>query len=141
MKPTARAAHRAFKLPAVRWGYGQFRGDSPPRKQARYVPHGVDHGITHFDLANNYRPARRQAPSEALARSSKPISRLIATSWIISSKAGLPDMWPGPYGEFGSRKYLMASCDASLKRDGGLDYVESFIPTVSTLKRPLEGKR
>lgn len=82
-----------------------------------------DHGVTHFDLANNYGPAYGSA-EENFGRILKKGLGAYRDEMIISTKAGY-DMWPGPYGNWGSRKYLMASLDQSLKRMG-LEYVDIF---------------
>ncbi|MEM8781408.1 MAG: aldo/keto reductase [Planctomycetota bacterium] len=94
-----------------------------------------DHGVTHFDLANNYGPP----PGSAEARVGRILKQDFAgyrDELIVSSKAGY-DMWPGPYGEWGSRKYLIASCDASLKRLQ-LDYVDLFYSHRYDPDTPLE---
>ena len=83
----------------------------------------LDHGVTHFDLANNYGPAYGSA-EENFGRILKKGLGAYRDEMIISTKAGY-DMWPGPYGNWGSRKYLMASLDQSLKRMG-LEYVDIF---------------
>ncbi|RLD81912.1 MAG: L-glyceraldehyde 3-phosphate reductase, partial [Bacteroidetes bacterium] len=82
-----------------------------------------DHGITHFDLANNYGPPYGSAESN-FGKIFKQNFKPLRDELIISTKAGW-DMWPGPYGDHGSRKYLIASLDQSLKRMG-LDYVDIF---------------
>ena len=94
-----------------------------------------DHGITHFDLANNYGPPPGSA-EEAFGEILRTDFRGYRDELIISSKAGYR-MWPGPYGEFGSRKYLISSCDASLRRMG-LDYVDIFYSHRFDPETPLE---
>ena len=95
-----------------------------------------DLGITHFDLANNYGPPPGSAEENFGAHPEVRLSRPIATSSIISTKAGYL-MWPGPYGEWGSRKYVLASLDQSLKRMG-LDYVDIFYSHRVDPDTPLE---
>jgi len=94
-----------------------------------------DHGITHFDLANNYGPPYGSA-EENFGKILELDFKIYRDELIISSKAGY-DMWPGPYGNWGSRKYLMASCDQSLKRMG-LDYVDIFYHHRPDPETPLE---
>ncbi len=94
-----------------------------------------DLGITHFDLANNYGPPPGSA-EENFGKLMKQDFHPYRDEMIISSKAGY-DMWPGPYGEFGSRKYLLASLDQSLKRMG-LDYVDIFYSHRLDFETPLE---
>lgn len=122
--PYRRCGNSGLKLPAISLGLWHNFGDNKPFDNSRaMVRAAFDAGITHFDLANNYGPPAGSAEET--------FGRLLATDLkpyrdelIISSKAGW-QMWPGPYGDFGSRKYLMASCDQSLKRMG-LDYVDIF---------------
>lgn len=119
-----RCGHSGLDLPAVALGLWQnFGHDTPEARQREIVLHAVDRGVSHIDLANNYGPPPGAAESF--------FGRMLATDLapyrdelIISSKAGYR-MWPGPYGEWGSRKYLLASLDASLRRMG-LDYVDIF---------------
>jgi L-glyceraldehyde 3-phosphate reductase len=99
------------------------------------IRRAFDLGITHFDLANNYGPPPGSA-EEAFGAILRDDFRPYRDEMIISSKAGY-DMWPGPYGEWGSRKYLIASCDASLKRLG-LDYVDIFYSHRFDPDTPLE---
>jgi L-glyceraldehyde 3-phosphate reductase len=102
----------------------EFRRHARLSECLRILSYAFDHrGVTHFDFANNYGPppgAAEELFGQVLARDFRPYRDEL----IISSKAGWL-MWPGPYGEFGSRKYLIASCDQSLKRMG-LDYVDIF---------------
>jgi L-glyceraldehyde 3-phosphate reductase len=119
-----RAGRSGVRLPAVSLGLWQnFGEDRPLAGQRAIVRRAFDLGITHFDLANNYGPPYGSAEEN--------FGRILATDLrghrdelIVSTKAGY-DMWPGPYGEWGSRKYLLASLDQSLQRMG-LDYVDVF---------------
>src|SRR5207253_1594990 len=119
-----RTGHSGLKLPAISLGLWQnFGGDAPFERQREIVRRAFDLGITHFDLANNYGPPPGSAEEN--------FGRIVATDLaghrdelVISSKAGYL-MWAGPYGEWGSRKYVLASLDQSLKRMG-LDYVDIF---------------
>jgi len=119
-----RCGRSGLKLPAISLGLWQnFGGDAPFERQRAIVRRAFELGITHFDLANNYGPPAGSAEEN--------FGRMLATDLrgrrdelVISTKAGY-DMWPGPYGEWGSRKYLLASLDQSLKRMG-LDYVDIF---------------
>jgi L-glyceraldehyde 3-phosphate reductase len=120
----ARCGHSGLKLPRISLGLWQNFGGTTPYENARdMVLKSFDAGITHFDLANNYGPPYGSAEEN--------FGRILATDLaghrdelIVSTKAGY-DMWPGPYGEWGSRKYLLASLDQSLKRMG-LEYVDIF---------------
>ncbi len=119
-----RCGHSGLMLPAISLGLWHNFGDVDPYDEARAMIHGAfDLGITHFDLANNYGPP----PGSAEANFGKILKEGLGRyrdEMVISSKAGYL-MWPGPYGDLGSRKYLIASCDQSLKRMG-LDYVDIF---------------
>ncbi|WP_386679531.1 L-glyceraldehyde 3-phosphate reductase [Loktanella sp. R86503] len=131
-----RCGASGVKLPAVSLGlWHNFGGDSPHENKRDMCRTAFDHGITHFDLANNYGPPPGSA-EEAFGEILKTDFAGYRDELIISSKAGYR-MWPGPYGEFGSRKYLMASCDASLKRMG-LDYVDIFYSHRFDPETPLE---
>jgi len=125
-----------LKLPVISLGLWQNFGESRDYTSAfEILSHAFDAGITHFDLANNYGPppgSSEELFGQVLGREFAPYR----DEMIISSKAGY-NMWPGPYGEFGSRKYLMASCDQSLKRLG-LDYVDIFYSHRFDPKTPLE---
>ncbi len=111
-------------LPKVSLGFWHNFGSVDPFERSRAITHyAFDHGITHFDLANNYGPEYGSA-EETLGRLMDMDFRPYRDELFISTKAGY-DMWPGPYGEWGSRKYLMASIDQSLKRMH-LDYVDLF---------------
>src|SRR3982075_2361663 len=131
-----RCGRSGLKLPAISLGLWQnFGGDTPPERQRGIVRPAFDLGITHFDLANNHGPPPGSAEEN--------FGRMLATDLaghrdelIISTKAGY-DMWPGPYGEWGPRKYLMASLDQSLKRMG-LDYVDIFYSHRFDPETPLE---
>jgi L-glyceraldehyde 3-phosphate reductase len=125
-----------LNLPAVSLGLWQNFGHERPLETSRAIlRHAFDRGITHFDLANNYGPPYGSAEEvfgEALRRDLAPYRDEL----VISTKAGY-DMWPGPYGEWGSRKYLLASLDQSLGRLG-LDYVDIFYSHRFDPETPLE---
>lgn len=111
-------------LPALSLGFWHNFGGVDPYERSRELTHyAFDHGITHFDLANNYGPPYGSA-EETLGRLMEDDFRPYRDELFISSKAGY-DMWEGPYGNWGSRKYLMASIDQSLRRMH-LDYVDLF---------------
>jgi L-glyceraldehyde 3-phosphate reductase len=122
--PYRRCGRSGLMLPPISLGlWHNFGGDRPFATQQAICRRAYDLGITHFDLANNYGPPYGAAEEN--------FGRLLATDFaghrdelVISTKAGY-DMWPGPYGEGGSRKYLLASLDQSLRRMG-LDYVDIF---------------
>jgi L-glyceraldehyde 3-phosphate reductase len=123
-------------LPAISLGlWHNFGHDTPHGVKQAICRRAFDLGITHFDLANNYGPPPGSA-EEAFGEILRTDFRPYRDELIISSKAGY-DMWPGPYGEWGSRKYLIASCDASLKRLG-LDYVDIFYSHRFDPDTPLE---
>ncbi|KFE35245.1 L-glyceraldehyde 3-phosphate reductase [Thioclava atlantica] len=125
-----------LKLPAVSLGlWHNFGHDTPHQVKRDICRTAFDHGITHFDLANNYGPPPGSA-EEAFGEILRTDFAGYRDELIISSKAGY-DMWPGPYGEWGSRKYLIASCDQSLKRMG-LDYVDIFYSHRFDPETPLE---
>jgi L-glyceraldehyde 3-phosphate reductase len=131
-----RTGRSGLDLPAISLGLWQnFGGGDPLDRQRDIVLHAFDRGITHFDLANNYGP-----PAGSTERN---FGRLLASDLgpyrdelVISTKAGY-DMWPGPYGVGGSRKYLLASLDQSLARMG-LDYVDLFYSHRFDPTTPLE---
>ena len=131
-----RCGASGLMLPAISLGlWHNFGHDTPHDVKRAICQTAFDHGITHFDLANNYGPPAGSA-EEAFGD-------ILATDFkghrdemIISSKAGY-HMWNGPYGEWGSRKYLIASCDQSLKRMG-LDYVDIFYSHRFDPNTPLE---
>ena len=119
-----RCGQSGLKLPAISLGlWHNFGGDTPHTLKRELCRTAFDNGITHFDLANNYGPPPGSA-EEAFGDILRTDFAGLRDQLIISSKAGYL-MLPGPYGEFGSRKYLISSCDASLKRMG-LDYVDIF---------------
>ncbi|HLT42186.1 MAG TPA: L-glyceraldehyde 3-phosphate reductase [Sphingobacteriaceae bacterium] len=125
-----------LKLPAISLGlWHNFGDDSSHQNKRAICQQAFDLGITHFDLANNYGPPAGSAET-AFGRILKEDFVNHRDELIISSKAGY-DMWPGPYGEWGSRKYLIASCDQSLKRMG-LDYVDIFYSHRFDPNTPLE---
>jgi len=132
----ARCGKSGLLLPKLSLGLWHNFGDSAPQDNARdMLLRSFDHGITHFDLANNYGPPAGSAEAN--------FGRILASDLaayrdeiVISTKAGYW-MWNGPYGEFGSRKYLTASLDQSLKRMG-LDYVDIFYSHRYDPETPLE---
>jgi L-glyceraldehyde 3-phosphate reductase len=119
-----RCGRSGVRLPAISLGlWHNFGDDRPWETQRKICRRAFDLGVTHFDLANNYGPPYGAAESN--------FGRILAADFdahrdelLVSTKAGY-DMWPGPYGDFGSRKYLLASLDQSLTRMG-LDYVDIF---------------
>ncbi|HEY4889061.1 MAG TPA: aldo/keto reductase, partial [Candidatus Dormibacteraeota bacterium] len=131
-----RCGSSGLKLPAISLGLWQNFGDyTPYERQRAIIRRAFDLGITHIDLANNYGPPYGSAEAN--------FGRILATDLaghrdelVISTKAGY-DMWPGPYGEWGSRKYLLASLDQSLKRMG-LEYVDIFYSHRFDPETPLE---
>ena len=131
-----RCGRSGLKLPAVSLGlWNNFGGESVTANTRRMISRAFDLGITHFDLANNYGPPPGSAESN-FGRILKMDLSAYRDQLIISTKAGY-DMWPGPYGEWGSRKYLLASLDQSLKRLG-LDYVDIFYSHRFDPDTPLE---
>jgi L-glyceraldehyde 3-phosphate reductase len=119
-----RCGRNGLKLPSISLGLWHNFGRHDDHEKCRSILHtAFDSGITHFDLANNYGPPPGEA-EVTFGRILKQDFRPYRDELIISSKAGWP-MWPGPYGDFGSKKYLTASLDQSLKRMG-LDYVDIF---------------
>ena len=119
-----RCGRSGVMLPKVSLGFWHNFGSVDPYERSRAITHfAFDHGITHFDLANNYGPVYGSA-EETLGRLMDDDFRPYRDELFISTKAGY-DMWPGPYGDHGSRKYLMASLDQSLKRMH-MDYVDLF---------------
>jgi L-glyceraldehyde 3-phosphate reductase len=119
-----RCGRSGVQLPAVSLGlWHNFGPDRPAATQRDVLRQAFDLGVTHFDLANNYGPPAGAA-EEAFGRIMADDFRPYRDELIISTKAGY-GMWPGPYGEWGSRKYLLASLDQSLDRMG-LDYVDIF---------------
>ena len=131
-----RCGNSGLKLPAISLGlWHNFGHDTPHATKQAICRTAFDHGITHFDLANNYGPPFGSAET-AFGEIMRTDFRHLRDELIISSKAGY-DMWPGPYGEWGSRKYQIASCDQSLKRMG-LDYVDIFYSHRFDPDTPLE---
>ena len=131
-----RAGRSGLKLPAISLGLWHNFGGADVFENARaLVRQAFDLGITHFDLANNYGPPYGSA-EETFGRILKKDLHAFRDELIISSKAGW-DMWPGPYGDWGSRKYLVARLDQSLKRMG-LDYVDIFYHHRPDPETPLE---
>jgi L-glyceraldehyde 3-phosphate reductase len=131
-----RCGRSGLKLPAVSLGlWWNFGGDRPLETSRAIVRRAFDLGITHFDLANNYGPPYGSAERNfgVLLRDDLGPFR---DELVISTKAGY-DMWPGPYGDWGSRKYLLASLDRSLHRMG-LDYVDIFYSHRFDPETPLE---
>jgi len=135
--PYRRCGRSGLDLPAISLGLWQNFGGADVFETGRAIlRRAFDRGVTHFDLANNYGPPYGSAEEN--------FGRVLATDFathrdelVISTKAGW-DMWPGPYGDVGgSRKYLIASCDQSLKRMG-LDYVDIFYSHRVDPKTPLE---
>lgn len=134
--PYRRVGRSGLKLPAVSLGLWQNFGGTDVFETGRAIlRRAFDRGVTHFDLANNYGPPYGSA-EENFGRWMEMDFRPYRDELIISSKAGY-DMWPGPYGNFGSRKYLIASCDQSLKRMG-LDYLDIFYHHRPDPETPLE---
>src|SRR5215471_12906850 len=131
-----RSGRSGLLLPAISVGLWQrFGGDEPTAENRAIIRRAFEQGVTHFDLANNYGPPYGSAETN--------FGRLLRTELaghrdelVVSSKAGW-DMWPGPYGDWGSRKYLLASLDQSLARMG-LDYVDIFYHHRPDLETPLE---
>lgn len=131
-----RCGKSGLKLPAISLGmWHNFGNDVQHSKKVEICKTAFDLGITHFDLANNYGPPPGSAEI-AFGKILKEEFAGLRDELIISSKAGYL-MWPGPYGEFGSRKYIIASCDQSLKRMG-LDYVDIFYSHRYDPNTPLE---
>ena len=123
-------------LPRVSLGFWHNFGANDPFARSRAITrYAFDHGITHFDLANNYGPPYGSA-EETLGRLMDEDFLLYRDELFIATKAGY-DMWPGPYGNWGSRKYLMASLDQSLQRMH-LDYVDLFYSHRYDPQTPLE---
>src|SRR5215203_1863369 len=131
-----RCGRWGLKLPAISLGLWQNFGHETPLETSRaIVRRAFDLGITHFDLANNYGPPYGSA-EENFGRLLHDDLGPYRDELVISTKAGY-DMWPGPYGEWGSRKYLLASLDQSLARLG-LDYVDIFYSHRFDPETPLE---
>ncbi len=122
--PYRAVGRSGLKLPAISLGlWHNFGDDTPFDRQRSILRRAFELGVTHFDLANNYGPPYGSAETN-FGRHLREDFRPYRDELVISSKAGW-DMWPGPYGDLGSRKYLLASLDQSLARTG-LDYVDIF---------------
>jgi L-glyceraldehyde 3-phosphate reductase len=131
-----RCGRSGLKLPAITLGLWQNFGDDRPLANSRaMIRRAFDLGITHFDLANNYGPPYGSAEIN-FGRIFEEDLKAHRDELVISTKAGY-DMWPGPYGEWGSRKYLLASLEQSLKRMR-LDYVDIFYSHRFDPDTPLE---
>jgi L-glyceraldehyde 3-phosphate reductase len=134
--PYRRCGRSGLCLPAISLGLWQNFGDDRPLRDSRAIlRRAFDLGITHFDLANNYGPPYGSAEinfGRVLAEDLRPYREEL----VISTKAGY-DMWPGPYGEWGSRKYLLASLDQSLERMG-VEHVDIFYSHRFDPRTPLE---
>jgi L-glyceraldehyde 3-phosphate reductase len=131
-----RCGRSGLKLPVISLGlWHNFGHTRPYETQRAIVRRAFDRGVTHFDLANNYGPPYGSA-EENFGRMLVDDLRPYRDELVISTKAGY-DMWPGPYGEWGSRKYLAASLDQSLRRMG-LDYVDIFYSHRPDPDTPLE---
>ncbi|TAM70669.1 MAG: L-glyceraldehyde 3-phosphate reductase [Microbacteriaceae bacterium] len=134
--PYRRTGRSGLKLPVVSLGLWQNFGDNRPMETQRAIlRRAFDLGVTHFDLANNYGPPYGSAEENFGVHLRRDFA-LHRDELIISSKAGY-DMWDGPYGEWGSRKYMLASLDQSLKRMG-LDYIDIFYSHRADPETPLE---
>jgi len=131
-----RIGRSGLKLPAISLGWWYNFGGLDPLENGRLIARSAfEHGVTHFDLANNYGPPPGSA-EQTFGRLLREDFAPYRDELIISTKAGY-DMWPGPYGEWGSRKYMLASLDQSLKRMG-LEYVDIFYSHRPDPETPLE---
>ncbi len=131
-----RSGRSGLQLPAISLGlWHNFGGDRPYETGRAILRRAVDRGVTHIDLANNYGPPYGSA-EETFGKALRDDLRPFRDELVISTKAGY-DMWPGPYGEWGSRKYLLSSLDQSLARMG-LDYVDIFYSHRFDPETPLE---
>ncbi|TDD36086.1 L-glyceraldehyde 3-phosphate reductase [Actinomadura sp. KC06] len=134
--PYRRCGRSGLRLPAISLGlWHNFGDDRPLDVQRAILRRAFDLGVTHFDLANNYGPPYGSAETN-FGRILQDDFRPYRDELVISTKAGY-DMWPGPYGEWGSRKYLLASLDQSLRRMG-VDYVDIFYSHRFDPDTPLE---
>ncbi|WP_067183139.1 L-glyceraldehyde 3-phosphate reductase [Microtetraspora niveoalba] len=134
--PYNRTGRSGLKLPAISLGlWHNFGDDKPIDTQRAILRRAFDRGVTHFDLANNYGPPYGSAEIN-FGRLFREDFAKYRDELVISTKAGY-DMWPGPYGEWGSRKYLLSSLDQSLSRMG-LDYVDIFYSHRFDPETPLE---
>ncbi|MCB0645977.1 MAG: L-glyceraldehyde 3-phosphate reductase [Saprospiraceae bacterium] len=132
-----RCGRSGIQLPILSLGlWHNFGGVDTLENARKMIHHAFDHGITHFDLANNYGPPPGSAEENFGRILKQDFTGYLRDELIISSKAGYL-MWPGPYGEWGSRKYLISSCDQSLKRMG-LEYVDIFYSHRPDPNTPLE---
>src|SRR5262245_4416941 len=131
-----RTGRSGLKLPAISLGlWWNFGGDGPSDTSRAIVRRAFDLGVTHFDLANNYGPPYGSAEAN-FGRLMRDDLRPFRDELVVSTKAGY-DMWPGPHGEWGSRKYLLASLDKSLARMN-LEYVDIFYSHRFDPETPLE---
>src|SRR5471032_2937414 len=131
-----RSGRSGLQLPAITLGlWHNFGGDRPLETSRAILRRAFDLGVTHFDLANNYGPPYGSA-EETFGRLLQKDLAPFRDELVISTKAGY-DMWPGPYGDNGSRKYLLASLDQSLQRMG-LDYVDIFYSHRRDPETPME---
>jgi L-glyceraldehyde 3-phosphate reductase len=131
-----RCGASGLKLPSISLGlWHNFGGDRPYETSREILRRAFDRGVTHIDLANNYGPPYGSA-EETFGKVLRDDLRPYRDELVISTKAGY-DMWPGPYGEWGSRKYLLSSLDQSLARMG-LDYVDIFYSHRFDPETPLE---
>ncbi|MEC5180067.1 L-glyceraldehyde 3-phosphate reductase [Arthrobacter sp. CG_A4] len=134
--PYRRVGRSGLKLPAISLGlWHNFGDDKTFEAQRAILRRAFDLGVNHFDLANNYGPAAGSAETN-FGRHLKDDFRPYRDELVISTKAGY-NMWPGPFGEWGSRKYLLASLDQSLNRMG-LDYVDIFYSHRPDPETPME---
>ncbi len=134
--PYRRCGHSGLQLPALSLGLWQnFGGEVPLEHSREILRRAFDRGVTHFDLANNYGPPYGSA-EETFGKIMRDDFRPYRNELIISTKAGW-DMWPGPYGDGSSRKYLLASLDDSLRRMG-LEYVDIFYSHRFHAETPIE---
>jgi L-glyceraldehyde 3-phosphate reductase len=131
-----RCGRWGLKLPVISLGlWHNFGGNRPYETSRAILRRAFDRGVTHFDLANNYGPPYGSA-EETFGKAMRDDLRPFRDELVISTKAGY-DMWPGPYGEWGSRKYLLSSLDQSLARMG-LEYVDIFYSHRFDPDTPLE---
>ena len=134
--PYRRSGRSGLKLPAISLGlWHNFGDDKPIETQRAILRRAFDRGVTHFDLANNYGPPYGSAESN-FGRLFREDFAPYRDELVLSTKAGY-DMWDGPYGEWGSRKYMLASLDQSLGRMG-VDYVDIFYSHRYDPETPLE---
>ena len=134
--PYTRVGHSGVLLPHISLGlWHNFGTEKPIQHSQELIHYAFDHGITHFDLANNYGPPYGSAEA-TFGQIMKTSLSPYRDELFISTKAGY-DMWPGPYGDGGSRKYLMSSLDQSLKRMN-LDYVDLFYSHRYDAHTPIE---